>query len=436
MSALRVRNMRWGYASTAAGVAVGAQQRSDGARRTRDGEISPMGMLRTQVHHHKRRAVSFAMTAISIVMLLGMASLTVDVGMMYRARAEAQASADAAAMAGAWQLLDEDRLKGDADMTAEISTARTTAAQIAALNVIINTSPSLSANSSNDADGDIVIGYLSDPDNNSGETLSTANPDLFNTVRVQVRRDAAHSSPIDLFFAAVFGRLTADISAEAYATFKDGVVGYKVDDNTGNAGLLPLALKVDAWDNLLAGAFTSGDNWTYNAATGAVTAGPDGINELNIYPGGGAEQLPPGNFGTVDIGPPDNSTADLSRQIRDGVSEDDLAYFGGELALGPDGTLELTGDTGLSAALKDDLTAIKGLPKALSLFSSVTGPGNNSVFTIVGFAGITIMDVKLTGSMSSKRVIIQPAYVVDDAALTAAGSGPSYFVYTPVHLVR
>jgi len=395
-----------------------------------------MVAVRKQPKSHNRRAVSFAMTAISIVMLLGMASLTVDVGMMYRARAEAQASADAAAMAGAWQLLDEDRLKGNAEMTTEIYAARLTAAQIASRNVIINTSPSLSINFSNNTDGDIMIGYLSDPDNNASETLSTANPDLFNTVRVRVRRDAAHGSPIDLFFAGVFGRLNADISAEAYASFKDGVVGYKVDDNTGNAELLPLALKVDAWNDLLAGAFTSGDNWTYDAATGAVSPGPDGINELNIYPGGGANQLPSGNFGTVDIGSSSNSTADLSRQIRYGVSADDLDYFGGELMLGSDGTLQLSGDTGLSAALKEDLVAIKGMPRAIPLFSSVTGPGNNSMFTVVGFAGINIMEVKLTGSMNSKKVIIQPAYVVDDAALTGPGSGSSYFVYAPVHLVR
>jgi hypothetical protein len=389
----------------------------------------------------RRRAVSFAMTAISIVMLLGMASLTVDVGMMYRARAEAQAAADAAAMAGAWKLLDNERLKSDPNMTAVISAARTAAVQMAARNKIINTSPSLSANSSNDADGDIVVGYLSDPDNDPNEVLSTADPDQFNTVRVRVRRDAQHGSPIDLYFAGVFGRHTADISAEAYATFKDGVVGYKVDDNTGNAQLLPLALKVDAWDNLLAGAFTSGDNWTYNPATGVVTPGPDGINELNLYPGG-ASQLPPGNFGTVDIGNPNNSTADLSRQIRYGVSADDLDYFGGELELGSDGTLLLNGDTGLSAAIKDDLIAIKGLPLAIPLFSSVTGNGNNAMFTIVGFAGIRILDVKLTGSKSSKRVIIQPAYVVDDAAMTGPTSGSTfgsrYFVYAraPVHLVR
>ncbi|MFH1109139.1 MAG: TadG family pilus assembly protein [Planctomycetota bacterium] len=395
-----------------------------------------MFTLRIRNKGPQRRAVSFVMVGVSLVMLLGMASLTVDVGMLYRARAEAQASADAAAMAGAWKLLDNDKLKGTPNMTAEIADARTVAAQIAALNVIVNQSPSLDANTSNDANGDIIVGYLSDPDHNTGESLSTANASQFNTVRVHVRRDASHASPIDLYFAGVFGRLTANISAEAYATFKDGVVGWKVTDNTGNAGLLPLALKVDAWNNLLAGTFTTGDNYSYDPATGTVSAGNDGINELNLYPGGGATQLPPGNFGTVDIGDPGNSTADLARQIRYGVSADDLAYYGGELKLGADGTLQLTGDTGLSAALKDDLTSIIGQPRSIPLFSTVAGPGNNSIFTIVGFACIRILDVNLTGSMSSKKVIVQPAFCCDDAVLTGPGSGSSYFVYQPVHLVR
>ena len=383
----------------------------------------------------QRRAVSFVMVGVSLVMLLGMASLTIDVGMLYRARAEAQASADAAAMAGAWRLLDNDKLKGTPNMTAEIADARTVAAAMAARNLIVNQSPSLDVNSSNDANGDIIVGYLSDP-TNSAEVLSTVNASLFNTVRVHVRRDPQHNSPIDLYFAGVFGRLTADISAEAYATFKDGVVGWKVTDNTGNAGLLPLALKVEAWNNLLAGTFTTGDNYSYDPGTGTVSAGNDAINELNLYPGGGATQLPPGNFGTVDIGDPGNSTADLARQIRYGVNADDLAYYGGELKLGADGTLQLTGDTGLSAALKDDLISIIGQPRSIPLFSTVAGPGNNSVFTIVGFACIRILDVKLTGSMSSKKVIIQPAFCCDDAVLTGPGSGSSYFVYQPVHLVR
>ena len=112
-------------------------------------------------------------------------------------------------------------------------------------------------------------------------------------------------------------------------------------------------------------------------------------------------------------------------------------YGGISHYLGDDGTLLLNGDTGLSAAIKDDLTAIIGLPRAIPLFDQVSGPGNNAMFRIVGFAGIQIVEVTLTGPMNSKRVVIQPAFVVDPTAITGPGS-PAFgdFVYEPVKLVR
>lgn len=377
----------------------------------------------------RRRGVTFAFVTVTLVVMLGMASLTVDVGMMYRARAEAQAAADSAALAGAWKLLDRGDLAGAPDSTDEIANARVSAALLASHNTVVNDSVVV------DGATDVTIGYLAD------HTVPEApmvfgNPNIYNTVQVIVHRDEVRNGPIDLFFAGIFGQTTADIQAEAWATFKDGVVGFRPNDRTGNAGLMPLALHRDAWNRLLSGAFTAGDNWSYNETTGVVSAGADGIRELNLYPGSGGTQLPPGNFGTVDFGSSGNSTADLARQIREGVSEDDLAALGGELVLGADGTLLLNGDTGLSASIQNDLLSIKGQPRIIPLFSTVSGPGNNSMFTIVGFAGIRILDVRLTGAMSSKRVIVQPAFVVDDSAVTGSGSGGSAFVYTPVQLVR
>ena len=66
----------------------------------------------------------------------------------------------------------------------------------------------------------------------------------------------------------------------------------------------------------------------------------------------------------------------------------------------------------------------------------MSGNGNNSIYTVTGFVGVRIMYVKLTGSMSSKKVVIQPAVVVDDAILPAPSTGGSYYVYSPVSIVR
>jgi len=376
----------------------------------------------------QRRGSVAVYVAASAVVMLGFAALAIDVGRLYSSRTELQAAADAAALAGAMRMLDQERLRGGSWIEAVHHAARNEAVRVAQLNPVLGESLSVSGPE------DVFLGYLANPAN-PNEVMSTGTPGEFNSVRVVMRRNSLRNGPMDYLFASIFGRNSKDLGAEATATFRDGIRGFRVTDATGNAGLLPLALHVNAWNGLLNGSWTTGDNYSYNSETGAVTSGPDGILELNLYPGAGPTQLPPGNFGTVDIGNPNNSTADLSRQIRFGVNAADLAWFGGELVLGADGTLILNGDTGLSAAIKDDLQSIRGQPRTIPLFNAVAGPGNNANFTVVGWAGVRIMYVRLTGAMNSKQVIVQPAYVVDDSAISGSDN-TSYYVYQPVRLTR
>jgi hypothetical protein len=373
--------------------------------------------------------VTAVFVVIMMTMLLGFAALTVDLGMLYNVRGDLQRSADSAALAGTMALLNEDRLRSEADLYAVMSESKDRARKYVAENPILG-APSPIANTQ-----DVGVGYLTDP-SDAAEPMDFSQPERCNAVSVLVRRDQQANGPVELLFARVFGHQSTPLTATATAAMMDGIEGFRVDDSTGNAGLLPMTLKTTAWQNLLDGIWTSGDNFSYDPDTGLVSEGPDGIPELNLFPGGGAGQLPPGNFGTVDIGPPDNATADISRQIREGVSQADLAYFGGELRLGDDGTLPLNGETGISAGFEADLQSIIGQPRTIPLFSQVSGPGNNAWFTITGFAGIRIMEVKLTGAVSKKRVIIQPALVVDDSAIAGPSTGSSYYVYQPVRLVR
>lgn len=391
--------------------------------------------LTTTNERSRRRGVTFALLAISMITLLGVASLTVDVGLMFRARNEAQISADAAAMAAAWRLMDQNRLKGSADVAMVTQAARQAAIEYAAENAIINDPPVLDANSGNSTSGDIVIGRMTNPSDGS-ETMDFGDPSRFNAVHILLHRDEVRNGPIGLAFASILGQIDAEISASATAAFYDGVIGWSVNDTTGNAGLLPLALHVDAWNALLAGTLTSGDNYNYNSSSGNVTGGGDGILELNLYPGSGTGQLPPGNFGTVDIGSPNNSTSVIANQILYGLTEADLAYHGGTLELGSDGTLVLNGDTGLSAQLKDPLSQIIGKPRAIPIFNQVAGSGENAMFTVVGFVGVRVLYVKLTGSMNSKKVVIQPAYLLDDSVIVGENNGQSSFVFKPVQLIR
>lgn len=329
--------------------------------------------------------------------------------------------------------------------------ARHTANDLAGLNHVFKRSPQLDVNLANSPDGDIVLGRLTNLQDRS-EQLATGVPgDEYNAVSVLVRLDDVRNGPVPFFFGQIFGLRNKNISARAVAAAQNNISGFRVTPTSGNANLMPFTIHVDAWNSLLAGTLTRGDDFRYDPETGEVLPGPDGINELNMYPGAPTEsdgggrpkesdngQLPPGNFGTVNIGKQSNSTADLRRQILEGISENDLSYHGGEIVLDEDGKLYLSGDPGLNAAIRRELEQIKGQPRTILLFTEVAGPGNNAIYTIVGFAGIRVVDVHLTGSMKSKAVCVQPAVSVDPTAVPATNNNlhPSYFVFCPPTLVR
>lgn len=374
----------------------------------------------------KRRGAVTALTGLSITMLIGFVALAVDVGMLYNVRTELQRTADAGALGGAIELATDARIKAEQGSTSAwteaMATARTKASAYASKNIVHREAPVV------DASGDVQVGRLVNPDNLS-EQLSFPTPNTsYNTVHVTVHRDGTRNGPIGLLFGRVFGLESTNMNARAAATLDDRVVGFKTTPQHTNTGLLPIALHIDAWRQLLAKTRTTGDLYTYNEKSKTIGVGADGIPELNLYPGAGPTQLPPGNFGTVDIGSPNNSTADLSRQILHGPNQSDLNYFGGEFKIGSSGFIMVNGDTGLSAGIKDELEAIKGQSRTIPLFDQVSGPGNNSMFRVVAFAGIRILNVKLTGAMNSKQVVIQPAVTLDPTAVIGTES-KGYYVY-------
>ena len=67
------------------------------------------------------------------------------------------------------------------------------------------------------------------------------------------------------------------------------------------------------------------------------------------------------------------------------------------------------------------------------VFSEVSGSGNASMFTIVKFVGIRVMQTELAGG--DKRVIVQPAGVITLGGI-ASDNPHTEFIYSPVRLVR
>jgi hypothetical protein len=364
--------------------------------------------------------------AFAIVGLLAFAAFAVDIGYLLMTRNQLQNSADASAMAAAWALLDERRLGGGAALDEIEWDARIEAYTYAHDNKVAGESPSIDLNLANAYDGDVRFGNW-DP----GNTIDwQCSPEDYNAVRVLVQRTESSNGEVSLFFGRIFGRDTGAVQAEATAVFRDGITGFKSKSNVPFTSLLPFTLLVDDWNLIESG--VGSDDWSYDSGDGSVTAGGDGLQEGKLYPerqaGGG---ITAGNFGTVDIGGNNNSTADLVRQITEGVSSDDLALLaGGELTA----DMTLDGETGLSIGIKDAIASIIGQERTIPLYDTVAGTGDTAGFHIVGFVGIRIVDVNLTGS--DIYLQIQPAVVTDASAFHEPGQPEAYQVFQPVVLLK
>ena len=386
---------------------------------------------RQRIRKSERRGTVVVLTAIMLVALFGMVAFAFDVGYIALVKTELQRSADAAAMAGAWELINDDELEGSENLNTTFTNVRNESVAYVAANTVSNVNPQIDFNGGNAAGGDLLIGHVANP-SVSPLVMDYADPITFNAVQVTVRRNATWNDKVHLFFAPLIGVNDTELAATATAVMMDNFSGFRTPPDGSNLGILPFALDEDTWLGLLAG--NGDDDWAWDADTKTYYSGTDGVLEVNLYPQGTGS---PGNRGTVDVGPSNNSTADISRQITDGVTQADLDAIGGELKLNEYGELYLNGDTGISAGVKDELASIRGKPRVIPIFREVTGNGNNATYLIVDFVGIRIMDVKLTGQMSKKHVTIQPAHVVTKGAIPNMGSEQtSHYIYTPVRLLQ
>jgi Flp pilus assembly protein TadG len=378
-----------------------------------------------------------------MVFLMGMIAFAVDMGYIAVTQKEMQNAADAAALAGTSQLLDRGALMGSPNFDAAVSNARAKAQQFSSANTGGGISLQLDSNRSNDLSGDIVCGRLTNPSNLQQAIDTTAS--TYNSVQVRVRRNSAKNGSLKLFFGSILGKATQDLSAKATATYEDGVTGFAIPPGSNaTSSLIPFTLEVHLWTNATTDPWydpslppgvvqgNGSDDWNYDPIARTYTAGGDGIHEINLYPTKGNS---PGNFGTLNLGQPNNGTPILERQILYGPNAQDLSSFpNSQIALGSDGTLTLIGNPGISAGFKDDLAAIRGQPRSFPLYSQVSGQGANTYYTIVAFAGLTILDVDLTGN--NKHVTVQPEYVQDNTAVTGGSSTSSWFITKPLKLTR
>ncbi len=356
----------------------------------------------------RRRGAALVLGAFMIIFLLGMAALAVDLGYLFLVRTQLQVAADSGAMAGAARL---------AESKAEVvGTAQAFADRHVAGGRNVQLQP-----------GDVEFGRWDFRTRTFDPAAGRAN-----AIRVTTRRDATSGGEARLFFARVFGFDRHAVSAFAVAACVDNFDGFAMPSTDENLPILPIAIREDTCRALLAS--SGNDRWSWDPEYEEVTSGPDEKREVSLYP---QDTGAPGNFGTLRIGRTNNATPDLARQIRDGLTAWDLAPHGGSLSLNENGVLQLDGDPGVSAAIKDDLAAVKGERRIVPVYDRVTDQGSHARYRIVGFVGVRIMEVELRGKRDDKGVVVQQADVVVRGGIPSSEIRPrSYRVFSPVLLVR
>jgi Flp pilus assembly protein TadG len=151
----------------------------------------------------RRRAAALLAVMVLLPVLLGFAVLTVDVGVLFNTRADLQNAADAGALA-ATNVLASDR------SAAGVARARQQAIEIIQRHTTLGRSLSV-------ASSDMVFGRIDyDAESNSFDFTPT---EIFpDSVRISMQAaNGSSNGPVPLYFAAIFGKRTANVRASALA---------------------------------------------------------------------------------------------------------------------------------------------------------------------------------------------------------------------------
>ncbi len=358
--------------------------------------------------------------AVLLPVVIGGLALSVDTAVIATARAQLSTVADAAALAGARKLVSTQRRNGSVISGEDVTVAQVAAKDVAWLNKVLGSEALLLLNGSNANSGseDIVVGYISKPtDQAEAVSTSVANMPFANTVMVTARRDASHSGVVPSFFSRFWNNNGSSLSVTSAATVK-GFLGFQKIDGSTTVNLLPIVLDQTTYKAMIAGITT--DQYTYNPASNTVTNGADGIKESKLFPVATGN---PGNWGTVNIGVTSNSTSVLGEQIRNGITPAQLATFPNstiqlDTSLSPP-SITFSGDPGISAGIKDDLTSIIGKAVYIPVYDESGGNGNNAWSRVVAFAPVRLLAVDFQGG--AKYVIVQPATIADNGTQVWGG---------------
>ena len=361
-----------------------------------------------------RKGTIMVLAAFMLVTVIAFTAFTVDFGMVTLTKSQMQSASDSAAHAAALEIARSFGPGGEISVSEAENVARARAVEM-----ISHFRTGDVASTVADEIRDVRVGRRSWSviDQQWNEDWGVA---PYNMVEVTVRRTNADTTALPMTFARIIGHDDFELTTTSVAALSPGV-GFTMPPGsppTDTIDILPIALDLGSWTDLLDQAYSGtnhgySDSYSWDPQDGVDDDSTDGIPEINMYPDLNSG-LAPGNRGTVDFGHAGNSTADLKRQIQYGLNAYDLSFFpNNEIRFNEYGALYLNGDTGISAGIQASLASIIGQVRAIPIFIEVNGQGNNATYTIVKFAGVRIIDVKLSGGPNKRHLTVQPAVFSD-----------------------
>ncbi len=382
-------------------------------------------MLTNTARNHRRRGAVAVFVMVILTVLIGFAALTVDVGIMYNVRGDLQQAADAAAIAGATALATDlmmtVRLGAyDTETLAEINRR---VHQVSVQNGTLGF-PHLGT-----LPTDIRTGWI-DLNSATSSAITGVASSTLNAVEVSIRcEDNSPNGAVQFIFAPILGMTHTNIRATATAAFDDRLIGF--EPLGGSNPFVPFTIHEDVYHAV------GPDTYHYDDITEAVAVGPDGIQEINLYP---HADVGNGNFGLLNIGVGNNGTLNLRRQIEEGITAEELESEIGTSLLdffdeyGDPVTYTIGGNPGLVATLESSMDYRVGEVIAVLLHNTATGNGANMNFRITGIRFARVMEAELNGN--NKRVWLQPASYTGRGVRTDPGAPSSGGVAGKLVLVR
>jgi Flp pilus assembly protein TadG len=351
------------------------------------------------------------LAALLMIPLLGMLAFSIDLSYAATVRSDLQSAADAAALAGASNMQQSFVQYNYPTITSTqqssiVSTVTGTSSgsptKIAESTAASNKAGGVSITV---PDADVTFGYT----NTSGSYSSTYSA-FPNTIQVVTRRDSNQNGSLAFFFGPLLGVSSTNLTATARATIYVGNITSLQAIAGIDSHILPVALDYKSWTNFM----STGQN-----RDGTTSTGPNGYPQLQVYPDPGNA---PGQFGLLDVGPPQNNVPAFQTWIDDGVTPNDIDYLlnNNLIPVSPSAPEEWKGGPGMKSTLQSNFASVEGQPTLIPIFQAVqyspsyiaaSGNGQGSYYAIIGFVGVTVTTATARGS--NMTIAVQPYGVTD-----------------------